>query len=60
MAPIQPREWRKSSRSGGNGGNCVEVEVIGRNLVRDSKNPAVAMSCDVSALVKAVRSDQIG
>jgi hypothetical protein len=35
-------QWRKSSRSGGNGGTCVEVA---RNLrgvvaVRDSKNPA--------------------
>ena len=34
-------EWRKSSRSGGNGGDCVEVA---RNLprivaVRDSKDP---------------------
>jgi hypothetical protein len=34
--------WRKSSYSGGNGGNCVEVA---RNLpgiiaVRDSKDPA--------------------
>lgn len=34
-------EWRKSSRSGSNGGNCVEVA---RNLprvvaVRDSKDP---------------------
>lgn len=34
-------EWRKSTRSGGNGGDCVEVA---RNLpgvvaVRDSKNP---------------------
>ena len=34
-------DWRKSSRSGDNGGNCVEVA---RNLpgivaVRDSKNP---------------------
>ncbi|MGC1214510.1 MAG: DUF397 domain-containing protein [Micromonospora sp.] len=34
--------WRKSSRSSGNGGNCVEVAdnlpgVIG---VRDSKDPA--------------------
>ncbi len=33
--------WRKSSRSSGNGGNCVEVAdnlpgVVG---VRDSKNP---------------------
>ena len=35
-------DWRKSSRSGSNGGNCVEVA---RNLpgiiaVRDSKNPS--------------------
>lgn len=34
-------EWRKSSKSSGNGGNCVEVA---RNLpgivaVRDSKDP---------------------
>ena len=34
-------DWRKSSRSGDNGGNCVEVA---RNLpgivaIRDSKNP---------------------
>ncbi|MCZ7428449.1 DUF397 domain-containing protein [Micromonospora sp. WMMA1949] len=34
--------WRKSTRSGGNGGNCVEVAgnlpgVVG---VRDSKDPA--------------------
>jgi Domain of unknown function (DUF397) len=32
--------WRKSSYSGGNGGNCVEVaETPGIVLVRDSKNP---------------------
>jgi hypothetical protein len=33
--------WRKSSYSGGNGGNCVEVAVVpgdGR-AVRDSKEP---------------------
>jgi hypothetical protein len=33
--------WRKSSYSGGNGGNCVEVAVLyddGR-AVRDSKDP---------------------
>jgi hypothetical protein len=34
-------EWRKSTKSGGNGGNCVEVA---HNLpqvvaLRDSKNP---------------------
>ncbi|TCC00146.1 DUF397 domain-containing protein [Micromonospora zingiberis] len=34
--------WRKSSRSGGNGGNCVEVadNLSGVVGVRDSKDPA--------------------
>lgn len=33
--------WRKSSRSGGNGGNCVEVATNLPDLVavRDSKDP---------------------
>jgi Domain of unknown function (DUF397) len=32
--------WRKSSRSGGNGGACVELaHVQGNVAVRDSKNP---------------------
>ena len=31
--------WRKSSYSGSNGGQCVEVATSGRVLVRDSKNP---------------------
>jgi Domain of unknown function (DUF397) len=31
--------WRKSSYSGSNGGQCVEVAASGRVLVRDSKNP---------------------
>jgi len=31
--------WRKSSRSGNNGGQCVEVAASVRVLVRDSKNP---------------------
>ena len=34
-------EWRKSSRSGGNDGNCVEVarNIPGTVAVRDSKDP---------------------
>jgi hypothetical protein len=34
--------WRKSSRSSGNGGNCVEVADLdgGHRAVRDSKDPA--------------------
>ncbi|MFC6084273.1 Scr1 family TA system antitoxin-like transcriptional regulator [Sphaerisporangium aureirubrum] len=33
--------WRKSSRSGGSGGNCVEIASLadGHKGVRDSKNP---------------------
>jgi hypothetical protein len=33
--------WQKSSYSGGNGGNCVEVarNLAGVVAVRDSKNP---------------------
>ena len=31
--------WRKSTYSGGNGGQCVEVAASGRVLVRDSKSP---------------------
>jgi hypothetical protein len=32
--------WRKSSYSGANGGNCTEVATTpGTVLVRDSKNP---------------------
>jgi Domain of unknown function (DUF397) len=33
--------WRKSSRSSGQGGNCVEVAFVGDlTAMRDSKNPA--------------------
>ena len=32
--------WRKSSYSGNNGGNCVEVGSADRRIaIRDSKNP---------------------
>ncbi|KJK44425.1 hypothetical protein UK23_29430 [Lentzea aerocolonigenes] len=31
--------WRKASRSGGNGGQCVELALVGdRTFTRDSKN----------------------
>lgn len=31
--------WRKSSYSGSNGGQCIEVATSGLVHVRDSKNP---------------------
>ncbi|MEU6712454.1 DUF397 domain-containing protein [Nonomuraea sp. NPDC046802] len=38
---LRAATWIKSSSSGSNGGNCVEVAVLseGRRGVRDSKNP---------------------
>jgi Domain of unknown function (DUF397) len=30
--------WRKSSYSGSNGGNCIEIAASGRVLVRDTKD----------------------
>lgn len=33
-------QWRKASRSGSNGGQCVELAATSRSVaVRDSKNP---------------------
>jgi hypothetical protein len=45
--------WRKSSRSTGQNGNCVELSNLG--AVRDSKHPAVTLSVDVAALVAAAK-----
>ncbi len=39
--PLDNVAWRKSSYSGSNGGNCVEVAALSGNslAVRDSKDP---------------------
>ena len=41
MDHLSDATWRKSSYSGGNGGNCVEVAVLpdDSRAVRDSKDP---------------------
>ncbi|MEV5409007.1 DUF397 domain-containing protein [Thermopolyspora sp. NPDC052614] len=55
--------WRKSSRSGENGGNCVEVAVISKVVaLRDSKNaagPALLFSFEEwKGFLQSVRSGQ--
>ncbi|MEU0567569.1 DUF397 domain-containing protein [Nonomuraea sp. NPDC005983] len=42
MRELGTATWRKSTRSGPDGGNCVEVAELsgGRRGVHDSKNPA--------------------
>jgi hypothetical protein len=42
--------WRKSSRSGGNGGECVELATTHVFGVRDSKNPEVELAFGQSEL----------
>ncbi|MEV7989050.1 DUF397 domain-containing protein [Micromonospora sp. NPDC085948] len=41
MTDLTSARWRKSTRSGGNGGECVEVadNLPGIVAVRDSKDP---------------------
>ncbi|MEV8439118.1 DUF397 domain-containing protein [Actinosynnema sp. NPDC051121] len=38
-SPLEGARWVKSSRSGSNGGECVEVAKVGNSSgIRDSKN----------------------
>jgi hypothetical protein len=57
-------KWRKSSRSGGGGNDCVEVATVTSAIgVRDSKNPAGAklrLSAQVGQrLVRRIKSGQL-
>jgi Domain of unknown function (DUF397) len=50
--------WRKSSRSGGNGGACVELANVG--AVRDSKNPTgPALHVNPAGLVATARTGRL-
>ncbi len=47
--------WRKSSRSSGQDGNCVELAYAG--AVRDSKNPAgPTLRTDLNGLLTAIKT----
>lgn len=50
--------WRKSSRSGGNGGACVELANIG--AVRDSKNPdGPTLGVDLAYLIAEIKAGRL-
>ncbi|HEX7657839.1 MAG TPA: DUF397 domain-containing protein [Pseudonocardiaceae bacterium] len=52
--------WRKSSRSGSGGAQCVELAHT-LDGVRDSKNPTgPVLRADVPALVQAVKAGMLG
>ena len=50
-------QWRKSSRSGGEGGQCVELADLGGGIgIRDSKNPdAGHLGIPLDAFIHLVR-----
>ncbi|WP_405139341.1 DUF397 domain-containing protein [Sphaerisporangium sp. NBC_01403] len=58
--------WKKSSRSGNSGGNCVEVagNLPGIVAVRDSKNPAgpalVFTPGEWTAFLSGVKAGRLG
>ncbi|MFD6260458.1 DUF397 domain-containing protein [Micromonospora chalcea] len=62
MTDLSGAVWRKSTRSGGNGGECVEVatNLPGIVAVRDSKDrtgPALSFNWeDWSAFIAAAKS----
>lgn len=52
--------WRKSSHSGGNGGQCVEVAST-LNALRDSKNPAgPVLNVGLAALLAEIKAGRLG
>ncbi|MDR7303207.1 DUF397 domain-containing protein [Haloactinomyces albus] len=66
-ADLHRAVWRKSSRSGGNGGNCVEVaqNLPGSALIRDSKlgetSPVLALPpAQFAAFVGTIKDGQFG
>jgi hypothetical protein len=60
MTPQTGRvRWRKSSRSGGTNGNCVELAHTLR-AVRDSKHPdGPALAGDVADMLAAIRAGHL-
>lgn len=65
MHDLTNATWRKSSRSGGNGGNCVEVadnltEVVGVRDSKDKQGPALVFGPnDWASFLGAVKRDQL-
>jgi hypothetical protein len=53
MTTVPTQEWRKSSWSAQEA-DCVEIHQTLLS-VRDSKNPAVAITADIGPLLSAIR-----
>jgi hypothetical protein len=65
MDMIPAPEWRTSSYSSGNGGNCVQVAMNVPDVVavRDSKNPGPALVVEpasFAAFTAAIKNGEFG
>jgi len=57
-------DWRKSSYSSGNGGQCVEVatNLLGVVAIQDSKNPGPALLIEpgtFAAFTRAIKNGEL-
>jgi hypothetical protein len=63
---LETATWRKSTRSGPDGGNCVEVAELtsGRRGVRDSKNPTgpvlIFTASEWGAFIEGAQNGEFG
>ncbi|WP_119726845.1 DUF397 domain-containing protein [Thermomonospora amylolytica] len=65
MTKTTGHHWRKSTRSMGNGGNCVEVASADHHLyVQDSKNPHGVMlkfnADQWRTFIQTIKNDRLG
>ena len=58
MHPDRGASWRKSSRSSGQGGECVEVRST-LDAPRDSKNPSLILDAQLGEFIAAVKTGQL-
>lgn len=58
MADLSRATWRKSSRSGGNGGQCVEVAAVWRKSSRSSGNGGACVEAAPGGGSVAVRDSK--
>lgn len=54
---LHEKGWRKSSKSGGEGTECVELHPAG--AIRDSKHPGSVLAVRWAGLVAAVKDSRI-
>lgn len=58
MYPDRGANWRKSSRSSGQNGDCVEVRNT-LDAMRDSKNPNAVLNAQLDEFIASVKAGKL-